>query len=117
MIWNILIRIIPTKGIKSIPFWPSIEVQWFYKNNEIDLSKNGIDQRTYDNISDYEVFSSSHKDIILTETVISPCKVLSFEDYQEAKEDLKRLAEEETRNIGKTSKIIIADKDNNIFTI
>ena len=36
---------------------------------------------------------------------------------QEAKEDLKRLAEEETRNIGKTSKIIIADKDNNIFTI
>ena len=77
-----LIRIIPTKGIKSIPFWPSIEVQWFYKKNEIDLSKNGIDQRTYDNISDYELFSSSHKDIILTETVISPCKVLSFEDYQ-----------------------------------
>ena len=32
-------------------------------------------------------------------------------------DELIRLAEEETRNIRKTSKIIIADKDNNIFTI
>lgn len=77
-----LIKIIPTKGIKTLPFWPSILVQWFYKKSEIDLTQNGIDQPTYDSISDYEVFSSSHRDIILIETVISPCRVLSLEDYQ-----------------------------------
>ena len=68
----------------------------------------------------YKTFSSHAQQSDLLEYI----KYLNIGKYiilhhgnQEAKEDLKRLAEEETRNIGKTSKIIIADKDNNIFTI
>lgn len=77
-----LLEIIPLKGIKSIPFWPSIKVQWYYRKNEIELAKNGIDKLNYDHISDFCVFGSNHTDIILIESVICPCKILSLDEYQ-----------------------------------
>lgn len=68
----------------------------------------------------YKTFSSHAQQSDLLEYIkylnIGKCIILHHGN-EEAKEDLKRLAEEETRKIGKTSKIIIADKDNNIFSI
>ena len=34
-----LTKIIPTNGIKEYPFWPAIQVKWYYKKNDINRKK------------------------------------------------------------------------------
>ena len=82
-----LIKIIPENGIKEYPFWPSIQVKWYYKKADIDRKKNNlINQQNYDALSDYELFPSDHKDIIYIESIINKCKVYTYEEYDNISE-------------------------------
>lgn len=82
-----LVKIISANGIKSLPFWPTIKVKWFYKKKEINWEKNGITSSFYDSISEYEVFKSKHYDIIFIESVLCKCTVLPIQEYQIQKEN------------------------------
>jgi hypothetical protein len=74
-----LIKIIQSNGIKKYPHWPTIQVQWYYKKSDINRDNNGLsDNVIFNSISDYELFSSNHKDIIFIETVLCQCKVNNF---------------------------------------
>jgi len=78
-----LTRIITYNGIKKYPYWPTIEVQWYYKKSDLNREKNALkDDEKYDSISEFELFTSNHKDIIFIETIISLCTVLSLEEYE-----------------------------------
>ena len=82
-----LLRIIPNHGIKSNPYWPTIEVQWLYKKTDINLKKNNLlVQKNYNSISDYELFPTNHKDIIFIEAILGKCEVYSYEDYENLEE-------------------------------
>ena len=77
-----LIKIIPVNGIKEYPFWPTVQVKWYYKKKDINRKKNNLlNQQNFDSISDYELFPSNHKDIIYIESIINKCKVYSYEEY------------------------------------
>ena len=77
-----LIKIIPTNGIKEYPFWPTIQVKWYYKKKDINRKKNNLqNQQNYDALSEYELFPSNHKDIIYIESILNKCKVYSYEEY------------------------------------
>jgi len=77
-----LIKIIPINGLKEYPFWPTIQVKWYYKKKDINRKKNNLlSQQNFDSISDYELFPSNHKDIIYIESIINKCKVYSYEEY------------------------------------
>ena len=77
-----LIKIIPINGLKEYPFWPTIQVKWYYKKKDINRKKNNLlNQQNFDSISDYELFPSNHKDIIYIESIINKCKVYSYEEY------------------------------------
>jgi hypothetical protein len=77
-----LIKIIPTNGIKEYPFWPAVQVKWYYKKKDINRKKNNLlNQQNFDSISDYELFPSNHKDIIYIESIINKCKVYTYEEY------------------------------------
>lgn len=78
-----LIKIIPNNGLKEYPFWPTIQVRWYYKKSDINRKKNNlIDQQNFNSISEYEIFPSNHKDIIYIESIINKCKVCTFEEYE-----------------------------------
>ena len=34
-----LIKIIPINGIKEYPFWPTVQVKWYYKKKDINRKK------------------------------------------------------------------------------
>ena len=86
-----LTRIIPNNGIKSNPFWPSIEVQWYYKKSDLNKRKNNlIDINNYNSISDYELFPTNHRDIIYIETVIGKCEVFTYEEYENLEEHTEK---------------------------
>lgn len=74
-------------GIRKDFYWPSIQINWYYKKEDImELSKNIIGGINMDSISNYEVFNSNHSDFIFIETIISKCEVLSFKDYENLEE-------------------------------
>ncbi len=71
-----LVKIIQSGGFKKYPYWPTIQVQWYYKKSDINRTKNGLqDDLIFNSISDYELFKSNHTDTIFIETVMCPCKV------------------------------------------
>lgn len=73
-----LIKIIKNGGMKKYPYWPTIQVQWYYKKSDINREKNGLqDETVFNSISDFELFKSNHTDVIFIETIVSPCKVNS----------------------------------------
>ena len=87
-------RIIPINGILKFRYWPSIEVELYviftiiiiykiiisyFRKFDIDRQNNGlIEEDKFDSISQYEVFKSDIKEIIVAERVISRCKVFIF---------------------------------------
>ncbi|MCQ2816986.1 MAG: hypothetical protein MJ252_06950 [archaeon] len=76
-------RIIPNNGDPNITEWPTIEVKWFYKKDDINLKKNGINNKKDINcLSEYELFNSTHKDIIFIENIIGKCKVYTLEEFE-----------------------------------
>ena len=82
-----LIKIIPINGVKEYPFWPTVQVKWYYKKNDINRKKNNlVNPQNFGSISDFELFPSNHKDIIYIESIINKCKVCSFEEYENIKE-------------------------------
>ena len=77
-----LIKIIPTNGIKEYPFWPAIQVKWYYKKKDINRKKNNLlNQQNFDALSEYELFPSNHKDIIYIESILNKCNVYTYEEY------------------------------------
>ena len=44
-----LIKIIPSNGIKEYPFWPTVQVKWYYKKKDINRKKNNLlNQQNFD---------------------------------------------------------------------
>ena len=77
-----LIKILPINGKKEYPFWPTVQVKWYYKKKDINRRKNNLlNQQNFDSISDYELFPSNHKDIIYIESILNKIKVFSYEEY------------------------------------
>ena len=77
-----LTSIIPRKGMEKYSFWPSIEVQWLYKKEELDKEKNHLNiRKNYDALSENELFQSQHKDNAYIETVLGKAKLLSLSQY------------------------------------
>jgi hypothetical protein len=68
-------KIVPQNGIKKYPYWPSIQVEWYYKKKEINREMNGLNDKRFSCISEFEVFKSNHRDIIFIETIIAKCQV------------------------------------------
>jgi hypothetical protein len=82
-----LIKVVQEDGFKKYPWWPTIQVQWYYKKSDINREKNGLaDDKMFNSISDFEVFKSNHCDIIFIETVMSKCKIYSYEEYESLRE-------------------------------
>ncbi len=82
-----LIKIITNGGFKKYPYWPTIQVQWYYKKIDINREKNGLkDDTIFNSISDYELFKSNHTDTIFVETVMGPCKIYTYEQYESLEE-------------------------------
>lgn len=76
-----LLEILPFYKVRKNLYWPKIKIQWYYSKNDINLEKNGIDKESLNSLSDFEIFKSSHKDIIYIETIVCKCQVLKIEDY------------------------------------
>jgi len=71
-----LIKIVTQGGNKKHPYWPTVQVQWYYKKSDLNREKNGLkDDAIFDSISEFEVFKSNHVDTIFIETIICHCKV------------------------------------------
>lgn len=67
---------------ESPGYWPSIEVEWYYRKKDIIKEKLGQSVlKRLSCISEYEIFKTDHRDIIFIESIISKCIVLSFEEY------------------------------------
>lgn len=78
-----LLKIIPNNGSETYYYWPTIEVQWYYRKRNIHREKNNlVSKKKYNSISEYEVFKSEHKDRVFIESILSKCSVLSFEEYE-----------------------------------
>jgi hypothetical protein len=76
-----LIKIVNQGGNKKYPYWPTVQVQWYYKKSDLNREKNGlVDDVIFNSISEFEVFKSNHVDNIFIETIICPCKV-SIENF------------------------------------
>ena len=82
-----LIKIIPINGIKEYPFWPTIQVKWYYKKKDINRKKNNLlIQQNFDALSDYELFSTNHKDIVFIETILMKVNIYSYDEYDSMEE-------------------------------
>lgn len=82
-----LIKIIPNNGIKEYPFWPCIQVKWYYKKSDINRKKNNLlDERNFNSISEYELFSTNHKDIVFIETILMKVNIYSYDEYDSMEE-------------------------------
>lgn len=83
-----IIQIFPINGISENYIWPSIKVKWYYtKNDIINLNyKKQTNNISFDYfnkiISEYELFSSNHTDVVNIESIISKCQVLKLEEYE-----------------------------------
>lgn len=77
-----ILKIKNTHGIHKYPYWPSMEVQWYYRKSDIEKDSKSIQGLNIKSISDYEVFTSNHKDVIFIETIVGRCNVLGFEEYE-----------------------------------
>lgn len=77
-----IIKIKPTHGISKYPYWPTIQVQWYYRKSDIEQESKYIQGLKLSSISDYELFSSNHKDYIFMETIVSKCHILKFSEYE-----------------------------------
>ncbi len=55
----------------------------YYKKSDINREKNGlVEDRLFNSISDYEVFSSNHRDTIFVESIVSTCKIYTYDEYE-----------------------------------
>ena len=56
----------------------------YYKKSDVSRDKNGLkeDDAIFNSISEYEVFRSTHLDIIFIETIVSRCKIYTYEEYE-----------------------------------
>ena len=78
-----ILEIVNSNGNEKITYWPMIKVQWFYRKKDINRDKNNLNnKKKFDSISDFEVFKSRHSDNICIESIISKCKVLTFDEYE-----------------------------------
>ena len=86
-------KIISQNGIPSYPKWPSIEVEWYYKKNELVRDKINLllDDNYYESISDDEVFRTTHRDTIFIETVAGKARVVTLDEYVETDSSEKNI--------------------------
>ena len=81
-----IIKILPANGIQKYSYWPTIEIQWYYRKSDIAKDSKLIPGLKLECISDYEVFESNHKDVIFIETIVGKCSILRFEEYEQLDE-------------------------------
>ena len=78
-----LVRIIPEGGNPLHPKWPMLEVQWFYKKQDLDFKKLGIAPEDLRYIGDNEVFLTNHFDKIYPDSINGRCRVYPIMEYDE----------------------------------
>lgn len=81
-----IIKILPLKGINRNSYWPSIQIEWYYRKSDLNKDSEKILGYNQNYISDFELFESNHKDVIFIESIIGKCQVISFEDYDNLNE-------------------------------
>jgi hypothetical protein len=77
-----IVKILTFNGSSKYPYWPTIEVQWYYRKTDIIKDVKFINKFKIDCISNYELFNSNHKDTIFIETIIGKCTVLTLDEYE-----------------------------------
>jgi hypothetical protein len=60
-----------------------IKVQWYYKKQDLDLRKLGINDEDLEFIGENEVFPSKHYDKIFADAIVAKCQVYSIKEYDE----------------------------------
>ena len=78
-----LLEVIPYGGMPEYEEWPSIRVQWFYHNSELDLTKLGIPAEDRVFIGDNEIFESDYEEIVYIGFIAGKCDVLTIEQYDQ----------------------------------
>lgn len=94
-----IVKVIVKNGIISSKQWPSIQVQWYYRKNDIVLSNSNATYKV--GLSDNEVFISDHYENVIIESIISKCTVKSADDYEKGVIDDKTFFSRSTYNYKK----------------
>ena len=55
-----------------------IKVQWYYKKQDLDLRKLGINDEDLEFIGENEVFPSKHYDKIFADAIMAKCRVVVY---------------------------------------
>ncbi|CDW73243.1 phd-finger family protein [Stylonychia lemnae] len=76
-----LVKIIPEGGNPAHPKWPMIEVQWYYKKQDLDFKKLGVSDEDQIHFGDNEVFPTNHHDKIYVDCIQEKCKVYGINEY------------------------------------
>lgn len=77
-----IVKIVPTKGINSNNYWPSIVIEWYYRKCDLLKDADHIANFKADFISDYELFESHHRDTVFIESIVGKCSVVSFDEFE-----------------------------------
>ena len=78
-----ILRIIEEGGCKQHPKQPMIQVQWYYKKSDLDMSKLGISEQDREFIGENELFPTMHHDKVFADTIVSKCQVYSIKQYDD----------------------------------
>ena len=70
-----LTKIIPEGGSPDHPKWPMVEVQWFYKKQDLDFKRLEISSADREFIAYNEVFPSNHFDKVFVDCIVCLCQV------------------------------------------
>lgn len=76
-----IIKVLPLKGISRSSYWPSIQIEWYYRKSDLNKDSSSIVGYNANFISEFEVFKSNHKDTIFIESILGKCQIISFEKY------------------------------------
>lgn len=81
-----IVKFNPRGGIPAYKYWPTIQVQWYYRKS--DIMKGVLPKEDLsDYLSEYEVFESSHLENVIIESIISKCSVTTLEKYEKMQTD------------------------------
>lgn len=85
-------KIIRSGGIAAYKNWPTIQVQWYYRKNDISISKSNA--KLVECMQENEVLESNHYDIVIIESIISKCRLA--ENIVESKQNTNDTIDKKT---------------------
>ena len=55
-----------------------IQVQWYYRKQDLDMKKLGVTDDDIEYIGENEVFPTRHRDKVFADAIVSKCQVYSI---------------------------------------